>query len=372
MGKLRQNEAHWSDSDQRWHIHVQYQGVRRHFVSSLGASSRKGKLEAERKADRWLEDQLSDETVRVEVLFDRWIDALKGRTQTAYWKQYESYGRCWIKPVVGKKTMAKLRESDLDTVIGQAYKKGLAKKSLMNIRSCLTAFLKYARKCRATTLMGDEIVLPKAAPIKGKRSMTSEEIGKVFTSGWTAYRGQPRKEFYINLYRFLLFEGLRPGEALGLRWEDIDLAGGEYEIRRAINYLGEITTGKNENARRRHALSEYSRKILDAQKALLREWGIISPWVFPSDSGTCASQRVLEAAWYRYLAHNGIARITLYELRHTNYSVNKDMPSAYKKMLFGHSAKFDGDQVYDHTRDGDLAAAATMNENAFLSIIAKG
>lgn len=367
--KLRQNEAYWSDKDERWHIYVQANGVRRHFVSTVGASSRKGKLQAERKADKWLEEQLSDENQKVEVLFDKWIESLKDRTQTAYWMQYQSYGRNWIKPAVGHKRMAALRESDLDAIVAAAYKKGLAKKSLMNIRSCLMAFLKYARKCRATTLMPEEIVLPKNAPTHGKRSLEPAEIEKVFTSDETAYRGQPRKEYYRFLYRFMIFEGLRPGEALGLRWEDVQAD--EYEIRRAINYQGEITTGKNANARRRHALSEYSAKILAEQKAMLHEAGIVSPWVFPDEEGSPTSQRKLLTIWDRYCKHNGIAKITLYELRHTNYSVNKEMPESYKKMLFGHSADFNGDAVYSHAIDGDLRAAAAMNEAAFLKIIKK-
>lgn len=365
--KLRQNEATWSDKDQRWHIYVQKDGVRRHFVSTVGLSTRKGKLQAERKADAWLENQLSDESVRVDVLYDRWIDTLKDRTQTAYWTQYVSYGRNWIKPAVGHKRISSLRESDLDAIVTAAYKKGLAKKSLMNIRSCLMAFLKYARKCKVSTLAPEEIVLPRNAPTAGKRSLQPNEIVTVFTSDMTSYRRKPVKEFYIHLWRFMLMEGLRPGEALGLRWEDIK--DGEYEIRRAVNSLGEITQGKNSNARRRHALSAYTRRILAEQKAMLQARGIVTPWVFPDEHGCIADQRSLLVNWNRYCDYNGISRITLYEMRHTNFSVNKTMPDAYKKMLFGHSANFDGGAVYDHEMRGDLEAAARMNEAAFLRII---
>lgn len=42
------------------------------------------------------------------------------------------------------------------------------------------------------------------------------------------------------------------------------------------------------------------------------------------------------------------------------------MPTAYKKMLFGHSAKFNGDAVYDHEAGQSLAIAAEINERSFL------
>lgn len=369
MANLRKNEAYWSDKDERWHIYVQANGVRRHFVSTVGVSSRKGKLQAERKADKWLEEQLSDENQKVEVLYDKWIESLKERTQTAYWTQYEGYGRCWIKPAIGSKRMSKLTEADLDRILAAAYQHGLARKTLQNIRSCLSAFLKYARKCKATTLVADDIIIPRNAPVGKKECLTPDEVSTVFTSDETTFRGITRPDFYINLYRFLLFEGLRPGEALGLKWADIDEDG--YEIKRAYNAQSEITQGKNDNARRRHSLSAYSRELLDAQKKLLREYGILSPFVFPRKDGTPTKQRAALKAWERYCEHNKINHISLYELRHTNYSLNKAMPEAYKKMLFGHSAKFNGDAVYDHEIAGDLEYAAKMNEAAFLKIIKK-
>ena len=370
MAKLRTNEAKWNERSQRWRIDVQVDGVRRTFVSDAAFSkpnNRKGKLQAERKADQWLQERLNDENQKVGALFDKWIDALKARTQTAYWRQYESYGRNWIKPNIGNKRMAALNETDLDNIISAAYKKGLAKKSLCNIRSCLTAFLKYARKSRATTLVADDIILPRNAPTGKKHCLSPHEVAVVFRSGETTFNRHVCEDFHINLYRFLLFEGLRPGEALGLRWSD--LGDGWYEIRRALNSLGEITSGKNENAQRRHALSEYSQKLLNAQKGMLKEFGIVSPYVFPDRSGQPAKLSTCYKAWGRYCNHNSLSKVTLYELRHTNYSMNKDMPTAYKKLLFGHSANFDGDAVYDHILTGQLEAAARMNESVFLEAI---
>lgn len=45
------------------------------------------------------------------------------------------------------------------------------------------------------------------------------------------------------------------------------------------------------------------------------------------------------------------------------------MPEAYKKLLFCHSAKFDGGVVYDHMMAGNLETAAKMNDDAFRKIV---
>ena len=363
---LRKNEAHWQETDQRWHIFVQSNGIRRHFTSSVG-NKKKGKAEAERKADKWLETQLSGENQKVEILFNKWIENLKERTQTAYWRQYESYGKNWIKPLIGNKRMSQLNENDLDKVIASAYKKGLAHKSLCNIRSCLVSFLKYARKCRVTTLMADDIIIPQNAPRGEKKCLSQEEINILLSSEKTTRRGKPCFDFYIYAYRFLLIEGLRPGELCGLQWSDIDKEC--YTIRRSINSLGETTTGKNKNAKRSHAIGDLSAAILDEQKAMLKKRDMLTPYVFPDFDGTAMRNYNLYTAWKRYCEANGIRETTLYELRHTNFSVNKDMPDAYKKLLFGHSAKFDGGAVYDHMMAGDLATAAKMNDDAFRKIV---
>lgn len=364
---LSGSKAYWSEKDQRWHIFVQSNGVRKHFASDVGLKTRKGRIQAEQRANEWLETRLTDDSQKVAVLFDKWIESLKQRTQTAHWTQYSQYGRNWIKPAIGNKRMSQLNENDFDEIIAAGYKHGLAKKTLMNIRSCITAFLRYARKIRATTLIADDIIIPKNAATREKKILSQAEIAIVFQSDETTYYKKNVQDFFIYLYRFLIFEGLRPGEVLGLQWTDIKE--NEYKIVRSINAYNEITSGKNANARRRHHLSSFSRTLLNDQKNMLHRAGIVSPYVFPWRDGSAAKEHNVYAAWIKYCEHNGIRPVSLYELRHTNFSVNKSMPSALKKLLFGHSNDFDGDAVYSHEMDGDLEAASKMNEAAFLAII---
>lgn len=54
----RSAEAIWVEARNRWQINVQKDGKRKNFTSSL--PGRKGKHEAELKADEWLESQTED------------------------------------------------------------------------------------------------------------------------------------------------------------------------------------------------------------------------------------------------------------------------------------------------------------------------
>ncbi|MBO7171653.1 MAG: hypothetical protein J6V52_01675, partial [Bacteroidaceae bacterium] len=64
MGHTRRAEAAWVESRSRWQINVQQGGKRKTFTSST--PGRKGKHEAESKADEWLDAGQPDD-----IRFDR-------------------------------------------------------------------------------------------------------------------------------------------------------------------------------------------------------------------------------------------------------------------------------------------------------------
>ena len=67
----RKNEAAWVESRGRWQINVQADGIRRTFSSRI--AGRKGKIEAEKKADKWLEDRTVGENTRCGDLLDKYL-----------------------------------------------------------------------------------------------------------------------------------------------------------------------------------------------------------------------------------------------------------------------------------------------------------
>ena len=73
----------------------------------------------------------------------------------------------------------------------------------------------------------------------------------------------------------------------------------------------------------------------------------------------------------RYCKANQIPPVSLYELRHTFVSVNKEMPSSLKKMAVGHSKDMDTESTYGHQMADDLERAAAYSEAAFDAIIRK-
>ena len=77
MGHKRRAEAAWVESRSRWQINVQRDGKRKTFTSTL--PGRKGKHEAEAKADDWLEAGMPDD-MRFDTAWGIYLDHIRKTT----------------------------------------------------------------------------------------------------------------------------------------------------------------------------------------------------------------------------------------------------------------------------------------------------
>lgn len=361
----RTNTAVWYENQKRWQIKVQKNGVRRTFTSSL--TGRKGKTECHRKADEWLDDNITDTNKKVSYVFDRWIEELTLTTSNTHVRQYKSYNKNWISPNIGNVRMCDLTEQHLQIVINKAYKKGLSKKTISNIKACMCSFLKYCRKCRYTSLISENLYIPRNAK-KGERTVLQpKDIKILFSSDKTTRFNKEIRDFYINAYRFAVATGLRPGELIGLQWNDIN--GRIIRTARSINIYNEVTNGKNENAKRSFALTDTAFEIITAQRALLDEYKIKSKFVFCNIHGEHIKENNLYKRWCAYRDYNGLSKCTPYELRHTFVSVNKNLPLSMLKSIVGHSITMDTLATYGHELDGEKENIAKAVNDTFKKII---
>lgn len=356
------------EARQRWQINVQNDGQRRTFTSSTPGT--KGKVEAERKADAWLKEPTTTERVKAGKLLEDYVEYLKATKSKSHAQQYGGFVRLYISPIIGPKRMNKLTEGDCQDVIDLAYsKKKLSDKTLRDVRACLLNWLKWCRQHGKTKLHPESLTVPAGARKPEKRVLEPDCLSTLFTSDKTTWRGREVTDWYIHAYRFAVLTGLRPGELCGL--ENRDVKGDKVSIRRAVNVHGEVTQGKNNNARRTFVLTSQAMAEVEAQRLQLRRAGIISHYLFSDEDGGQFLYKNLYRAWERYCEANGIPYVSLYELRHTYISVNKEMPEGLKKMVVGHSRDMDTEGVYGHQMAGDLERAARYSEAAFASLIGK-
>jgi integrase len=144
-----------------------------------------------------------------------------------------------------------------------------------------------------------------------------------------------------------------------------DIADRTLTVNRSINHFGEKTEGKTENAQRTFVLSRLALRTLAAQRAMLKDHGIISPWVFPDENGERLDSNHLFRKWSTYRDQHGI-QTGLHELRHTWISVMKnDATEQQIKRAVGHAPDMDTFGTYGHDVDGDLEEIADAVDRAF-------
>jgi integrase len=210
--------------------------------------------------------------------------------------------------------------------------------------------------------------ISKSAPVKPKVILQPTDINILFASDESTYRGKPIFDIFVYAYRFQVITGLRPGELIGLKWSDCD--GNTVNLSRAINVFKEVTTGKNENAKRSFVLTQTAKQILEKQKQLQDDMNIQTQYVFTDKFGEPILERNYLKHWKRYREHNDIKTAsTLYELRHTFVSMLKKLPVGYLKEVVGHSKDMDTFGVYSHAFSDEANQIALLIQGFLNEVI---
>nr|DAU71475.1 MAG TPA: Integrase [Caudoviricetes sp.] len=367
MGK-RTSSAYWEEKRSRWRIDVQKNGIRKTFYSSV--PGRNGKRECHDKADAWLDEGLIDRRKKVKDMAELYIGNLKCTTSKSHWRQYDSHMRNYIIKYIGNVAMEDLNEQHMQMVINKAYMHGLSKKSLSNIRACEQNFIKFCRKSKTTTLMCEDLIIPRQAAPSHKKILQPEDIRKLFTCNNTMSYNKVVSESFVNAWRFEVLTGLRPGEVLGLQKSDIFRS--TIHVQRSVNIYGEITSGKNDNACRTFELSPMAVSIVECQLEYLKHSGINSPWLFCGTDGMPPREDYYSKRLKRFCEFNEITVVSPYELRHTFVSIAKELNLGTLQTIVGHSADMDTLGVYGHTVNGELQNAAQNIESLFNDIFEQG
>lgn len=151
----------------------------------------------------------------------------------------------WIDPVLGSKPIGKVTVHDVDDLIRTMRRKGLAPKSIRNYVGTLSAMFKWAAEPKrqaawgvaANPCVGSNLPGRAAKKAAGEISyLTTDEV-------WTlADAAQPGPYAQVDrvLYLTAAMTGLRFGELLALRWQDIDWAGATVHVRRNYDYVNKI------------------------------------------------------------------------------------------------------------------------------------
>ena len=334
-----------------------------------------GKTQAEAKAKlkQAIEEAKGLDTAKVgRYTIGQWMDVwfehyAKVKVCPSSHQTYRGYIDNHIKPNIGKIPLEKLTSLDLqkfykkllekgrvDRLESRHQAKGLSPKTVRNLHQIIASAMKLAKEQRLILADPTEGC---ALPRLEHREMQTLPVEQL-----QSFLREAKDSGVFELYYLELATGLRRGELLGLKWEDIDLERGDLRVKRQISRInGEVVEAplKTKNAYRTLPLAADTIDVLKAQRKKTGD----SPWVFPSPTGGPISPDSVLHMLHRVLKRAGLPKVRFHDLRHTfaTLALQNGVDVKTVSGMLGHfSAGFTLD-IYAHvTTASQCKAAKTM------------
>lgn len=179
---------------------------------------------------------------------------------------------------------------------------------------------------------------------------------------------------YGILFDFLANTGLRRGEALALRWQDVDLVRNTVQVRATLARVdGKLVRlpPKTTSSRRNVPLSERAADILRSVRARqLADQQAVGPWwsdtgfVFTTEAGEPSDPRNALRALKSAAAQASLPNVSLHTLRHTAATLMllNNVPLKVVSQILGHSSITITADIYGHvTHDAARDALTTLD-----------
>ena len=334
-----------------------------------------GKTQAEVKAKL---KQAIQETSEVDTLkaaqytVGQWMDIwfenyAKIKVRPTSHQTYRGYIDNHIKPNIGKIQLNKLTTLELqklykkllsrgrvDRIEAKGQPKGLSPKTVRNIHQVISSAMDFAKAQKLIAVNPtDGCALPK---------LEHREMKTLPVEQLASFLREAKESGVFEMYYIELATGLRRGELLGLKWEDLNLEQCTLRVQRQVSRInGEVVEAplKTKNSYRTISLGTDAVGILKEQR---KKCGS-SEYVFPSPTGGPISPDSVIQMLHRVLKRAGLPKVRFHDLRHTFATValqNGVDIKTVSGMLGHYSAGFTLDTYAHVTTAAQREAAKTM------------
>lgn len=289
------------------------------------------------------EERKEDGPTFAEVADEWWtyeVEKLSPSTVRGYEKAHERavewFGNERIKDITTAQVMKELNKF---------ARLGYAKKTVLNHKIVINRIFHYGIVENYITVNpASEAEIPRNLPQKRRTAATVNDEERIKESA---------KEWLLPF--FALCTGLRKGELIGLRWEDIDLERNIITVERSIWYGAgtNIKEPKTEAGKRKIPILKELRELLTTCKRNPKEY------VFGGEKPL--TEKAFRVRYKKFQEHTGVTA-TLHQLRKsfTTMAVKSGVAPEVLKVIIGHKNISTTLDIYTEVREERLQAAASI------------
>lgn len=285
-----------------------------------------------------------DRTLTVSRFADIWVrDLLPVRDIRESTKRgYEYVCRHYVEPTWGSARLCDLRPVTIERGLHELAERGLSWDTVRHAKVVLGMLLVEAERNELIAKNPMPLVrMPRIERSSNRRAMNQEQVHALLA----AVEG-------TRLYPIItvaLTTGLRPGELLSLRWDDLMLDSARPSLR--------VVRAKTDKGRRVVELTGTAVDALRAQRRYVEhdraEVGVAwrdEGWVFPTPIGTKTDISNFRKRFKAACVEAGIGDWTLHELRHTaaSWLIGQKLPLKWISDTLGHSSVSVTADIYGH------------------------
>lgn len=265
-----------------------------------------------------------------------WLKSTKGSVKPSTYDWYEMIMRIHIVPHLGHLLLSQLTPMHIQTAYRELKESGASASTINGCHRVLRAALNQAVRWE---LLHRNPTVGVDKPRKGRREMevlTSEQVNKLLDAA--------RSRSNYPLYLAAVTTGLREGELLGLRWQDLDLDRKTITITGTLSRDGEwIGSPKTKSSARTIPIPT---ELADE----LREMPRSSELVFTTSTGQPINHANLHRQFKSLLKKAKLPNIRFHDLRHTHATLLLQAgvhPKIVQERL-GHSSISMTMDIYSH------------------------
>ncbi len=331
-----------------------------------------------RELQRDAEDGLTSggRQLTVAALAEEWLRHRSGELSASTLEVRTWAVRQHVVPALGARRVRQLSAEDVSMFLQDLALAGYARASLDKIRGVLVQALRHAERQGLVARNVAALVPTPAGPVSEGRSLTVEQARVLLV----AADGHPLEAAFV----VALTCGLRPGELLGLHWQEVDLDEGLLRVSRAVRRVGggvqlgpTKTTGSRRQLRlppstvealRRHQVRQG--KQVDLMGEHWQDLGL----VFPTSRGTLLDPANLRRALRTVTEQAGLGRWHPHELRHSAASLLSaaGVPLEEVADVLGHTSTRVTSATYRHRTTPTVDSAAGPMEALFSTRVEVG